>query len=251
MSAELLWQPSPERVERATLTRFARERGLPDDYGALWRWSVDNLDEFWAAIWNFFSIDGSYENVLGNREMPGAEWFPGSRLSYAHHIFRGKDDGAVAIRHASELRELGEWTWGDLRNQTARIATGLRRLGVGEGDRVVAYMPNIPETAAAFLACASIGATWSSCSPDFGARSVVDRFAQIEPKVLLAVRRYQYNGRQFDRSEALKAIVGEMPGVRTVVLGEDSWASLTSVEDPLEFDRVPFAHPLWVLYSSG
>ena len=123
MSAELLWQPSAARIERATLTRFARERGLSEDYGELWRWSVDHLDEFWAAIWDFFDVEGSYDRVLGCREMPGAEWFPGARLSYARHIFRGKDDEAVAIRHASELRDLGEWSWGDLREQTARIAT--------------------------------------------------------------------------------------------------------------------------------
>src|SRR3954452_10984276 len=263
MSAELLWQPSPERVERATLTRFARERGLPEDYGALWRWSVDNLDEFWAAIWDFFSIDGSYEKVLGNREMPGAEWFPGSRLSYAHHIFRGKDDGEVAIRHASELRELGEWTWGDLRDQTARIATGLRRLGVREGDRVVAYMPNIPETVAAFLACASIGAMWSSCSPDFGARSVIDRFAQIEPKVLLAVDGYRYGGKDFDRRDVVEGLRREIGSLEHVVLldylgaagpaPEDMvpWRELIRQQEPLDFAQLPDDHPLWVLYSSG
>src|SRR3954452_20465168 len=178
-----LWTPSPPRVTRANVTRFARERGLPEDYGTLWRWSVDNLADFWEAIWEHFAVEAEtpYERVLGRREMPGAEWFPGARLSYARHIFRGKDDSEIAIRHASELRDLGEWTWGELREQTAHIAAGLRRLGVREGDRVVAYMPNMPETVAAFLACASIGATWSSCSPDFGARSVVDRFAQIEP----------------------------------------------------------------------
>src|SRR4051794_36687227 len=261
MSSELLWQPSPERVERATLTRFARERGLPDDYGALWRWSVDNLDEFWAAIWDHFSVDGSYERVLGRREMPGAEWFPGARLSYAHHIFRSKDDGEVAIRHASELRELGEWTWGELGDQTARIAAGLRRLGVGEGDRVVAYMPNIPETVAAFLACASIGAIWSSCSPDFGARSVVDRFAQIEPKVLLAVDGYRYGGKDFDRCSVVDGLRAEMPSLEhTVVLpylgcgrvdGSLAWDELVSEHDELTFAELPFDHPLWVLYSSG
>src|SRR3954451_10714161 len=124
MSAELLWQPSAERIERAAHTRFARDRGLPEDYGELWRWSVDNLDEFWAAIWDFFGVEGSYDRVLGSREMPGAEWFPGARVSYARHLFRGKDDDTVAIRHASELRELSECKWGDLREQTARIAAG-------------------------------------------------------------------------------------------------------------------------------
>ena len=124
---------------------------------------------------------------------------PGARLSFAEHIFRGKRDEEIAIRHASELRELDSWTWGELRAQTAAIAAGLRALGVGEGDRVVAYMPNIPETVAAFLACASIGAVWSSAAPEFGARSVIDRFAQIEPKVLLAIDGYRYGGKDFDR----------------------------------------------------
>jgi acetoacetyl-CoA synthetase len=261
MSAELLWRPSDERIERATLTHFARGRGLPEDYGELWRWSVDNLDEFWAAIWDHFSVEGSYERVLGKREMPGAEWFPGARVSYASHIFRGKDDAEVAIRHASELRELGEWTWGELRDQTARIAAGLRRLGVGEGDRVVAYMPNIPEAVAAFLACASIGAIWSSCSPDFGARSVVDRFAQIEPKVLLAVDGYGYGGKEFDRCSVVDGLREEIDSLEhTVVLsylgcgrveGSMDWDELTAESAELEFADLPFDHPLWVLYSSG
>src|SRR3954464_141229 len=260
MSAELLWQPSPERIERATLTRFARERGLPEDYGELWRWSVGDLDEFWAAIWDFFDVEGSYDRVLGSREMPGAEWFPGARLSYARHIFRGKDDAAVAIRHASELRELGEWTWGELREQTARIAAGLRRLGVGEGDRVVAYMPNIPETVAAFLACASIGAIWSSCSPDFGARSVVDRFAQIEPKVLLAVDGYRYGAKDFDRRAVVAELGAQIASLEHVVVldylgcgpvaGATSWSELVAEQEPLNFAQLPFDHPLWVLYSS-
>src|SRR5205807_6999293 len=132
-------------------------------------------------------------------------WFPGARVSYAEHIFRGKDDSAVAIRHCSEARpELDAWTWERLRSETARIADGLRSLGVQEGDRVVAYLPNIPETAAAFLACASIGAVWSPAAPEFGARSVIDRFAQVEPKVLLAIDGYRYGGKDFDRSDLVK-----------------------------------------------
>jgi acetoacetyl-CoA synthetase len=261
VSAELLWQPSAERVERATITRFARAVGAPEAYHGLWRWSVDDIERFWAAIWDFFEVEGSYERVLGSREMPGAEWFPGTRLSYAEHIFRAKDDAEVAIRHASELRDLGEWTWGELRDQTARIATGLRRLGVREGDRVVAYMPNVPETIAAFLACASIGAVWSSCSPDFGARSVIDRFAQIEPKVLLAVDGYRYGGKDFDRCSVVDGLRAEMPTLEhTVVLpylgcgsvkGSLPWESLVAEAEPLEFASLPFEHPLWVLYSSG
>src|SRR3954468_12753934 len=251
MSAELLWRPSAERIERATVTRFARELGLSDDYESLWRWSVEDVERFWAAIWDFFAVEGSYDRILGRREMPGAEWFPGARLSYARHIFRGKDDSEVAIRHASELRELGEWTWGELRDQTARIAAGLRRLGVEEGDRVVAYMPNIAETVAAFLACASIGATWASASPDFGARSVVDRFAQVEPKVLLTVDGYRYGGKDFDRCPVVDKLRSEMPSLEaTVVLsylgcgsiseGVDWDQAFGEEADSLEFAELPF-----------
>ena len=182
---KVLWKPTAERIERATLTRYRewleRERGLRfDDYAALWQWSTSELDAFWETVVEYFGIEFSTqpEAVLGRREMPGAQWFPGARLSFAEQVFRGKRDEEIAIRHASELRELDAWTWGELRVQTARIASGLRALGVTEGDRVVAYMPNIPETVAAFLACASIGATWSSAAPEFGARSVIDRFAQ-------------------------------------------------------------------------
>ena len=269
MEPKVLWQPSDERVERAAITRFARwvaeTRGadVTGSYEELWGWSVDDLDGFWAAIWEYFDVqsDAPYETVLGRREMPGAEWFPGTRLNYAEHVFRGKPDAALALQHASELRELDSWSWGRLRDQTARIATGLRRLGVGPGDRVVAYMPNIPEAVAAFLATASIGATWSSCSPDFGARSVVDRFAQIEPKVLLAVDGYRYGGKDFDRREVVAGLRAEMPTVEHLVVldyldageveGAMPWSALIAEQEPLQFERVPFDHPLWVLYSSG
>jgi acetoacetyl-CoA synthetase len=267
-----LWEPSEERRERATLTRYARwlrdERGIEidgSDYDALWQWSVDDLEAFWASIWDFFEVEASqpYDTVLADGSMPGAVWFPGARLNYAQHAFRGKDADEVAIRHASELRELDEWTWGQLRAHTAAIAAGLRALGVEPGDRVVAYLPNIPEAVAAFLACASIGATWSSCSPDFGKRSVVDRFAQIEPKVLLAVDGYRYSGKDFDRCDVVRALVSEMPSLERVVvlpyLGcgtiddavdwDDAFPEPDAAE--LEFEQLPFDHPLWVLYSSG
>jgi acetoacetyl-CoA synthetase len=272
LTTEPLWAPSAERRERATLTRYARwlrdERGVdaidPDDYDSLWRWSVDRLEEFWASIWDFFEVEASqpYEQVLAERKMPGAKWFTGARLNYAQHVFSGKPDDEVALRHASELRELDEWTWSELRERTAAIAAGLRRLGVGPGDRVVAYLPNIPEAVAAFLACSSIGATWSSCSPDFGKRSVVDRFSQIEPKVLLAVDGYRYGGKDFDRCDVVRALVAEMPSLEQVVelpylecggiddsLGWDEAFPATGEE--LEFEQLPFDHPLWVLYSSG
>jgi acetoacetyl-CoA synthetase len=182
--------------------------------------------------------------------MPGARWFEGTNLSYAEHVFRGKDDDEVAILFEAEGGEAGEWTWGELRRQTARARAGLRRRGVVAGDRVVAYMGNLPQTIAAFLATASLGAVWSSCSPDFGVRSVVDRFAQIEPKVLLAVDGYAYGGRTFDKSEVIARLQEEMPTLEhTVVLGE-GWFD-GEAEEPLAFERLPFDHPLWILYSSG
>jgi len=271
---ELLWEPSAELVERSRLTEFMRwleaERGLAyDGYPELWQWSVDDLDGFWSAIWEFFGVqaDGDPSPVLASREMPGARWFPNTSLNYAEHVFAGKDDEEVAILHASELRELSELRWGDLRAQVASVAAGLRGLGVGRGDRVVAYLPNIPEAIVAFLATASIGAVWSSCSPDFGPASVIDRFAQIEPKVLFAVDGYRYGGKDFDRREVLARLQEAMPTLeRTVVLPylnpepdlaplRDAirWDELARDGEgaELRFERVPFDHPLWVLYSSG
>src|SRR3954453_7692635 len=260
MPPPVLWTPPDSLLQRAALGAFRRERGF-DTYDELWRWSVDDLDGFWASIWDRYGV-GERGAVLASREMPGAQGFPGTQLTYAEHAFRGKADDALAIVAGGESREDHGWTWGELRQQTARIRAGLRRLGVGRGDRVVAYMPNIPETAAAFLATASLGAIWSSCSPDFGARSVIDRFAQIEPKVLLAVDGYRYNGRAFDRRDTVRAVRDAMPGLgHTVLLRyldagatlEDAldWDELTSEDAELEFERVPFDHPLWVLYSSG
>ncbi len=271
---EPLWQPSAELVENARLTEFMRwlrdERGLGfDDYDALWQWSVDDLDGFWAAIWDFFEVraDGDRSTVLASREMPGARWFPDVSLNYAEHAFAGKDDGETAILHASELRELDELSWGELRAQVADCAAALRGAGVERGDRIVAYLPNVPEAIVAFLASASIGAVWSSCSPDFGPASVVDRFAQIEPRVLFAVDGYRYGGKDFDRRETIATLREAMPSLeRTVVLpyldpepdlsGLDAtttWDDFLAAGEGAElgFERVPFDHPLWVLYSSG
>jgi acetoacetyl-CoA synthetase len=273
-TAEKLWEPSAEMIEGARMTEFMRwlanERGLHlDTYEDLWRWSVDDLETFWSSIWDFFDVqaDGGSERVLAARAMPGAEWFAGTRLNYAEHVFAGKEADEPAILHASELRELGELRWGELRAAVAAVAAGLRELGVERGDRVVAYMPNIPEAIVAFLATASIGAIWSSCSPDFGPASVVDRFAQIEPKVLFAVDGYRYGGKDFDRRETLAQLQAEMPSLaHTVVLPYlDPAPDLSGLRDAmrweellasgedgeLSFERVPFDQPLWVLYSSG
>jgi len=259
MEPPIVWTPSPERIASATITRYRKwlneTRGLAlTDYADLWRWSVDELEDFWVSIWEFFEVDAGepYERVLTARKMPGAEWFPGARLSYAEHVFRGRAEGEVAVRHASELRPLGEWTWGELRSRAGAVAGALREAGVVAGDRVAAYLPNIPETIAAFLGCASIGATWSSCAPEFGVRSVVDRFAQIEPKVLLAVDGYRYSGRDFDRSETIAALQQKLPTVqRTLVLPYLAGGDWELPPADLEFAQLPFDHPLWVLYSSG
>jgi acetoacetyl-CoA synthetase len=240
-----------------------------DGYEELWAWSTAEPDAFWASLWDYFEVqaDGDPSPVLASRGMPGAEWFPNTSLNYAEHVFAGKDDDELAIVHASELRELGELTWGELRRQVAAVAAGLRGLGVGRGDRVVAYLPNVPEAIVAFLASASIGAVWSSCSPDFGPASVIDRFAQIEPKVLFAVDGYRYGGKDFPRAETIAELQTAMPSlVATVVVpyldpepdisalaGAVHWEPFLSENAgaELDFERVPFSHPLWVLYSSG
>ena len=259
MEPPIVWTPSPERIASATITRYREwlneTRGLElEGYPDLWQWSVDELEGFWGSIWEFFEVQASepYVRVLTTREMPAARWFPGARLSYAEHVFRGRDDSEVAIRHASELRPLGEWTWGELRARAGAVAAALRESGVVAGDRVAAYLPNIPETVAAFLGCASIGATWSSCAPEFGVRSVVDRFAQIEPKVLLAVDGYRYGGRDFDRAEAIAQLERELPTLeRTFVLPYLAGGDWELPTAELEPEQLPFDHPLWVLYSSG
>jgi acetoacetyl-CoA synthetase len=271
---EKLWEPSAELVERSRLREYMgwleAERGLGfSTYDELWRWSVEELAGFWDSIWDFFGVqaDGDRGAVLSSHEMPGAEWFAGTSLNYAEHVFAGREDAEAAILHASELRDLGELSWDELGAQVAATAAGLRALGVERGDRVVAYMPNVPEAIVAFLATASVGAIWSSCSPDFGPASVIDRFAQIEPKVLFAVDGYRYGGKDFDRRGTLVELQAAMPSLeRTVVLPYlDPEPDLSPLRDAmrweellasgegaeLSFERVPFSHPLWVLYSSG
>ncbi|HEY6559535.1 MAG TPA: acetoacetate--CoA ligase [Polyangiaceae bacterium] len=266
----LLWQPS-EAVQaqsrmRAYLTWLSEEHGLHfDGYSALWEWSVRDLPAFWQSIWDYFGVIAHTpaREVLADARMPGASWFPGATLNYAEHALQRRAGGTAVIYRGEEgvRTELGR---AELAERVARAAAGLRRLGVGKGDRVVAFMPNAPETLIAFLATASLGAIWSSCSPEFGVQSVLDRFRQIEPKVLLAVDGYVYGGKRFDRSDALSAIRGGLPMLEhTVVLsrigqsgtsGQGSVLSfdeLLSRHEPLAFEAVPFDHPLWILYSSG
>jgi acetoacetyl-CoA synthetase len=245
---QLLWTPSdPDAGEMA---RFMRAHGH-SSYDELWRWSVEDLDGFWGALWQWFDIEGGYERVLGSRDMPGAEWFPGASLNYAERLFAEARPGEAAILHATESQPLAEVTWEELADQVARCAAGLRRLGVGRGDRVAAYMPNVPETVVALLACASIGAVWSSCAPEFGTPTVVDRFKQIEPKVLIATEGYRYGGKDFDRRDRVAEIVAAIPSIEHTVPVPSGWDELLAEPAELTFERLPFDHPLWVLYSSG
>ena len=259
----VLWEPSREQVQATTMWRFLQQHGF-EDYDAAWRWSVAEPDAFWRAVSDFFAVrwHQAPERFLAEERMPGAVWCPDSRVSYAEHVFRDRDPGATALHHASELRPLATMSWGELEALTARIAAALRRDGVGPGDRVVAYLPNIPEAIAALLACASIGATWSSCSPDFGPSSVVDRFAQIEPTILFAVDGYRYGGKDFDRRAVVAELAAQMPGLEQTVLlpyldaaatldGAVAWEDWLGEPAPLTFTPLPFDHPLWVLYSSG
>jgi len=249
---KLLWEPPAELRERSHMARFMAERGATG-YAALWRWSVDELEQFWGAIWERFEPGGTFGRVLADASMPGAVWFPGTELNYAERLFRDKPDDRVAIVHASELQPLAQWTWGELRERTGRIRAGLLARGVGRGDRVAAYMPNVPDTIAAFLATASLGAVWSSAAPEFGARSVIDRFGQIEPKLLLAVDGYRYGGRDFDRRKIVDSIAAQIgaPVVRLGHLDGAGWEDGFLGAPELEFEPVPFDHALWVLYSSG
>ncbi|GAC1563544.1 MAG: acetoacetate--CoA ligase [Ktedonobacteraceae bacterium] len=267
-----LWEPSEAMRQQANITQYMRWLGNTKDLhfatrAALWQWSVDSLEDFWASIWDYFSIKASKPSttVLVERKMPGASWFPGAELNYAQHVFRNASSERPALLFRSERHTLREVSWDELTTKVGAIAHALRELGVQRGDRVVAYMPNIPETLMAFLACASIGATWSSCAPDFGTSTVVDRFKQIEPKVLFAVDGYQYGGKTFDRRAVVTELQQALPTVQKTVLfpyllGETepitladtvAWSSLLSHPSTLLFEQVPFNHPLWILYSSG
>jgi acetoacetyl-CoA synthetase len=268
---QVLWTPPPDARRRSEIGRYLdwlkAERGLDfPGYEQLHRWSVTDLEGFWGSIWDFFQIrsDTPYRQVLGSDRMPGAEWFPGVRLNYAEHMVgRDEDLDSVAVVARSQSREPLELTFGELRAQVARARAGLRRLGIGPGDRVAAYLPNIPETLVAFLASASLGAIWATCPPEFGVRSVLDRLGQLEPKLLLAIAGYRWGETLVDRREQVAAVREGLPSLQSVVYvpysGGDgdvlpdsvSWDALLAEPGPLEFDPVPFAHPLYILFSSG
>ena len=269
----LLWQPSAAVMENTNLRRYMtwleQQRGLAfQSYQDLWRWSVTDLEAFWESIWQYFEIEASrpYTRVLGDRSMPGADWFAGAELNYTQHVFRNMNDDRPAMLYRAEDEPLREVTWQELHDKTRALAHHLRGFGVERGDRVVAYMPHMPETIVSFLACASLGAIWSLCSPDFGSPSVLDRFRQIEPKVLIAIDGYRWNGKLFDRREAVAELQASLPTLERTILvktmddrpqvgfpGETIlWDdALDTFGGPLRFEQVPFSHPLWVLYSSG
>jgi acetoacetyl-CoA synthetase len=268
MIGDILWEPPADLRQSTEIGRFMefaeRRNGLSfGGYDDLWRWSVEDLEGFWGAIWEFFELrsHADFERVLASRQMPGAIWFPGARVNYAEHLVgRAEDADRVAVVGQSQTRPELELTFGQLREQVARARAGLQRLGVGPGDRVVAYLPNIPETLIAFIATASLGAIWAACAPEFGARSVIDRFAQIEPKVMLTVGGYGFRDRYVSRLAEVEAIRGRLTTLEHVVAvpyGEAAvadavqWSELLSVDGPLEFEPVAFDHPLYVLFSSG
>jgi acetoacetyl-CoA synthetase len=267
----LLWEPAADARSRTRIGRFLDrledEHGLDlPDQEAAWRWSVDDLEAFWSMIVAEFDVrfHAPPQAVLAERAMPGARWFPGATLNYAEHALRRRGDGPAVIARSPSRAEV-TLSWTELADQVARARAGLQRLGVGRGDRVVGYLPNVPETLVAFLACASLGAIWSSCAPEFGVRSVVDRVQQIEPVVLLVVDGYRYGERAIDRRAEVAAIRAALPTLRaTVVLpylhdgpdperfpGATTWSDLVAEPADLAFDPVPFDHPLYVLYSSG
>lgn len=279
----LLWQPTTEWMEEQNLTKYQRwveERlGLTfEDHQELWRWSVDQQEDFWGSVWEYCGVKASkpYQQVLARSEMPGAKWFTGAELNYAEHVFLNRPDDKAALYFRSERSAKQEVSWKELREKTAAVAHALKEMGVRPGDRVVAYLPNIPEAVVAFLACASIGAIWSICSPDFGTASVVDRFQQIEPTVLIAVDGCQFNGKVHDKRSVIEELKKQLPTLKKTVvipfieealqasgdvrLAEGQgltasddvlWADAVAGTHELTFEQVDFDHPLWILYSSG
>ncbi len=267
-----IWTPSRSVQEAARITDFqswlARGRGLDfAGYEDLWRWSVDHPGDFWQALCDWAGLPGAGSGTpaLADASMPGARWFPGVRLNYVEQVFRHADASRPAIVHENEAGERGEMAWEELRRQVAALAASLRRLGVQRGDRVVAILPNIAQTVVAFLAVASVGAIWSACSPDMGQLAVLDRFRQIEPKVMIAVDGYRYAGKPYARLEWLQQLVAELPSVQRVIvvplLDADcgagplanglAWADAIAGDAPLVAEPLDFDHPLWIVYSSG
>jgi acetoacetyl-CoA synthetase len=267
-----LWTPTEDARTTTRVGRYLdwleREHGRRfETYDPLWQWSTTDLDGFWRSMWDHMDVRSSapFSSALADARMPGARWFPGARLSWAEHALRlaSRNEQDVVVIGLSQTRDRVALTVSELRDQVARARAGLQRLGVSRGDRVAAFMPNVPEALVALLATASLGAIWTSCAPEFGVRSVVDRFSQVDPAVLITIDGYRYGSREVERVDQVAAIRAELPGLlATVVLpylhpGErripdaSTWQELTAELGPLTFEQLPFDHPLYILYSSG
>jgi len=266
-----LWEPSKEFISNSNLKDYERwltkNRGIRfSSYQKLWEWSVEDVSRFWESIWDYFKIihHSPYENVLSSEKMPGVQWFEGATLNYAEHIFRNKTDDHPALLFKAENRSVEEISWQELETKVASVRAFLISEGIGKGDRVAAYIPNIPEAIIIFLAVNSLGAVWSCCSPDFGVSTVIDRFSQIEPTILFASTGYLYNGKVHSRAKELDEIVSGIDSIRKTVvipypeISEEpngkyvNWADVFSSNgEELTFTPVEFNHPIWVLYSSG
>src|SRR5258705_20938 len=274
MAERPLWKPGPERIEEANLTRFARQ-AIRDwklgfnDYPAFYRWTIEHPEQFWDSLWKFASVRASTKGarvlVNGDR-MPGARWYPEARLNFAENLLRRRD-ASTAMVFWGEDKVKRRLTHRELYEQVSRIAQGLRALGVKPGDRIAAYLPNMPEAVSTMLAAASVGATFSTCSPDFGVRGVLDRFGQIAPTVLFAADGYFYNGKQIDSLERVREVAAGLPSLRRVVVVpyvserpdlaripkaqrfEEFVAAQMGGE--IRFEQLPFDHPLYILFSSG
>ncbi|PWU04143.1 MAG: acetoacetate--CoA ligase [Bacteroidetes bacterium] len=273
MANKILWKPDENVKSHSAMNHYAawlaKEKNLHfADYDEMWQWSVSKPEDFWESISQYFKIThhAPYQNVMSNDPMPNTKWFEGSELNYAEHIFKNKFSSHPAIYFYSESKELQYITWIELEQKVAAVQTYFLQLGLKPGDRVAAYLPNIPEASIAWLAAISIGCIWTSCSPDFGTESVVDRFKQVEPRLFIAVDGYQYNGKKFDRSEVVKSILAELPTVEITVLVpylNETFASgrlansiewkqiLNQAHGEIQFLLLPFSHPIWILFSSG
>ncbi|WP_405387985.1 acetoacetate--CoA ligase [Streptomyces sp. NBC_01102] len=273
---DLLWSPGRRELEDSNVVCFmewvSEVRGLRfSDYSELWRWSSTDLPGFWSAVWEFYGLDAvtRYDEVLGDASMPGAVWFPGARLNFAERCFARATDARPALISVAEGGTPVETSWQELRRQVADVAAALRRMGVGPGDCVAAYLPNLPQTVVALLATAAVGAVWTACSPDFGTPSVLARLRQAQPTVLVAADGYRYGGKTYDRRPEIAELADGLPTLRHVLavdnvfptpaepwptrhgIEQHAWSALPAAASPLEFADVPFDHPLWILWSSG
>ena len=273
MIAKKLWEGSQYFKESSHLYHYQKwlssNRGLEfNTYHEIWEWSVNNIEDFWESIWKYFDVVSynPYSKVISSYKMPEGKWFKGATLNYAEHLFRKSKNNQTAIIFGNEAGDYVEINWKELKSEVASFATYLKSIGIKKGDRVVAFLPNVPEATISFLAVNSIGAIWSSTSPDFGAESVIDRFAQIEPKLLIAVDGYKYNGKPYDKTDVVNNIVNTLSSLEKVIilphLNKEALntfpshyinleTALSNTDCQLTFEPVEFKHPMWVLYSSG